>query len=431
MEYDIRTGKSVWIFDPKGDIDLLAKVIQTCFLTGRLDEFIFFSPIHLEISAKINPLAYWVMLEEVTHHIASGVSGAAANGDAEFFYKVAKEVLLVVARSLQVLDVAAGRTPEFNIVRLNNFISYTDLQRLRVQLENVKRLSGHLEIDSRRIGDIVEKELLPKITQMLTSGEEHFSKVSGTLRAELSQFTVGTTSQLFGDVKTNVVFERLLQGKPTVFYCMTGSLLTRDTAHIIARIILSGLQSIGGQLNAEDRKFDPPLSIVVDEASNVVYYGMEDLYNKIGGINGFLTALTQSIADYSTVLGELYTQRILDNLNVQFYLRVNDVKTARYVSEKAGKVKVFSPILSMGGFSSAREAEKKLLPDNAATLLKKREFIAFVYEDSYMGRTATISPLHLRLRMPKLERKEPTPGRLPTDYRDLLGYFNKKKARAS
>ena len=427
-EHDIRTGKSVWIFDPKGDIDLLAKVIQVAWETGRLKEFIFFSPIHLNISEKLNPLAYWVMLEEVTHHIASGVSGAATSGDAAFFYKVAKEVLLVVARSLQVLDVAAGRQPEFNIVRLNNFISYTDIQRLLVQLENVKR-TVNAEIDGRTIKEIVEQELLPKITQMLASGEEHFSKVSGTLRAELSQFAIGSISQLFGAVKRNVVFEKLHKKEPIIFYCMTGSLLTRDTAHIIARILLSGLQAVAWQKNAKGETFSPPLSIIIDEASNVVYYGMEDLYNKIGGTRGYLTSLTQSIADYSTVLGENFTQKIMDNLNIQIFLRVNHMATSKYVSDKAGKIRVFSPIISMGGFSSARETEKKLLPDDAATKLEPREYIAFVYEKSYIGKTATVSPSRLKLKMPELPLSEPTPGKIPTDYRDLVGTFEKEMRR--
>jgi len=415
-EHDIRRGKSVWIFDPKGDIKLLAKTVQTCCLTNRAEQFIFFSPVHLEVSAKLNPLAYWVMLEEVVHHIASGVSGATTAGDAQFFYKVAQEVLIVVARSLQVLDIVRGREPEFNIVRLNHFISFTDLQKLYTQLRGIARSVGSKQIEGRPIKDIVEKELLPKIAQMLASGEEHFAKVSSTLRTELSQFAIGTVSQLFGDVRVNPVFEKLIGNQPHVFYCMTGSLLTRDTAHIIARMILSGLHSIAGQFNAEGKQFNPPLSVIVDEGSNVLYHGMDDLYNKAGGTNIQLTILTQSLADFETTLGKAYTQKIMDNLNIQIFMRVNHIGTAKYASDKSGKLRVFSPILSMGGFSSAREMEKVVLPENALMELKDREFIAFIYENAYVGRTATVSPYHLTITMPQLKRKSTPSGKIPSAY---------------
>ena len=426
-EFDIKAGKSVWIFDPKGDVELLSKIIQTCLLTNRLEQFIFFSPVHIDYSVKINPLAYWVMLEEVVHHIASGISGAATTGDAEFFYKVAQEVLLVVARSLQVLDVVRGTNPEFNIVRLNNFISFTDLQKLYGQLNNIAKSIGDLKFEGRNVKDIIQKELIPKLAQMLASGEEHFSKVSGTLRTELSQFSVGTVSQLFGDVRENPVFKKLIDGEPHVFYCMTGSLLTRDTAHIIARMILSGLQSLAGQFNAEGKKFNPPLSVIVDEGSNVLYHGMDDLYNKAGGTNVHLTILTQSIADFETTLGRAYTQKILDNLNMQIFLRVNHIGTSSYASEKSGKLRVFSPILSMGGFSSAREMEKVVLPETALMELKPREFVAFIYEESYMGYTADISPYYLNIIMPELKRKSPSTSELPSIYQDLYYKFKTKK----
>ena len=406
-EYDIGRGKSVWIFDPKGDMKLLTKTIQACCLANRMDQFIFFSPVHLGISAKLNPLAHWVMLEEIVHHIACGISGGATEGDAQFFYKVAEEVLMVVVRSLQVLDIVRGAKPEFNIVRLNHFISFTDIQKLNTQLIGISKTAfiGDKEIDGRPVKDIIEKELVPKMAQMIASGEEHFAKVSGTLRAELSQLSVGTISQLFGDVKTNPVFEKLIEGQPHVFYCLTGSLLTRDTAHIVARMLLSGLQSIAGQFNAEGRKFSPPLSVIVDEGSNVLYYGMDDLYNKAGGTNIELTILTQSIADFETTLGKAYTQKIMENLNTQIFLRVNHMDTSKYVSDKSGKLQVFSPVLSMGGFSSAREMERVILPENALMELKSREFVAFIYENAYMGRSADVSPYRLEINMSRLKRK--------------------------
>ncbi|OCC15314.1 Type IV secretory pathway, VirD4 component [Dissulfuribacter thermophilus] len=414
IEWDIRQGKSVWIIDPKGDIELLSKIIQTCILTNRLDHFYFFSPFHLDISVKINPLAYWVIPEEIVHHVASSIASGKGD-DADFFYKVSKEVLLVVVRSLQVLDVIAGRTPEFNLVRLNHFISYTDLKKLYTQLKQLTSSVGTVHLEGQPVKQIIENELLPKLAQMLAQKEDHFSKVSGSLRTELSQLTLGTINRLFSDVKENPIFERLINNQPTVFYCSTASLITRDTANIVGKIILSGLQSISGHFNAEGKKFNPPLAVHVDEASNVLYPGMDDLFNKAGGTNVHLTLLTQSLADFETAIGKAYCQKILDNLNTQIWLRTGSKETALYVADKAGKIKTYSPTLSIGGFSTAREMEKKVLSDTALTEFKPREFVAFIYEQSYMGYTSTVSPLHLNLIMPTLKWKKPSKNDSPAE----------------
>lgn len=57
----------------------------------------------------------------------------------------------------------------------------------------------------------------------------------------------------------------------------TGSLLTRKTAHIMARVLLSMVQSFVGRALGSHRKIDPPLAVYADEASNVLYFGIDDL----------------------------------------------------------------------------------------------------------------------------------------------------------
>ena len=81
----------------------------------------------------------------------------------------------------------------------------------------------------------------------------------------------------------------------------------------------------------------------------------------------------------------------------------------------------------MGGFSSAREMEKVVLPETALMELKPREFVAFIYEESYMGYTADISPYYLNIIMPELKRKSPSTSELPSIYQDLYYKFKTKK----
>jgi len=413
IEHDIKTFKKVLIFDPKTDYDLFAKVIQTCALTRRLKDLILFTPVFPKYSVRLNPTAYWHVPEEVVQHVCAPIAPPDLGQKSEmsesiFFYNIAVELLLAVVRSLQIIDVASGRKPFFNITRLNSFISFTDLHKLKAQIDEIASIKGDTPVGNTTIKEIVEKEISPKITQLLKSGEEHFAKVSGTLRTMLSRLTMGTTREIVADTVDNLLYQKLLNNEPVVFYCFTGSMVVRDMANMISKMLLSGILSIVGHYNSANKKFDPPLAIHIDEASNVMFAGLDDLFNKARGTNVMLTLYTQSLADFEVSMGRSYVQKMLDNINIQIYLRVGHLETAKYVSQKAGEIELFSPVLSMGGFSSARETKKKLIPENAATQIKPREFFAFIYDKSYFGYTIDVSPSLVKIDAPEIEFYKPT-----------------------
>jgi len=172
-------------------------------------------------------------------------------------------------------------------------------------------------------------------------------------------------------------------------------------------MILSSILSIAGHFSSTDRKFDPPLAIHIDEASNVVFAGFDDLLNKGRSAGVMITLYTQSFADFEVAMGKSYLQKMIDNLNIQMFLRVGHLETSQYVAGRAGDVETFSPVLSIGGFSSAREVKKQLLPDNALTRLKPREFVLFNYDRSYFGYVRDVTPACLRLEAPGLEFHRP------------------------
>jgi len=238
IEHDIMTRKSLAIFDPKTDYFLLAKVIQACAMAGRLKDLMIFTPVFSEYSIRLNPIAYWRIPEEIVQHVCAPIAPPELGqkgemSEAVFFYNIATELLLAVVRSLQILDAARDRKPFFNIIRLNRFISFTDLHRLKAQIEEIAATCGDKKIGNTTIKDVVEKEINPKITQLLKSGEEHFAKVSGTLRTMLSRLTMGTVRELVADTVENPLYRKLLNNEPVVFYCMTGSMVVREISQII------------------------------------------------------------------------------------------------------------------------------------------------------------------------------------------------------
>jgi type IV secretory pathway TraG/TraD family ATPase VirD4 len=227
--------------------------------------------------------------------------------------------------------------------------------------------------------------------------------VSSSLRTVLTALSVGSVGKVIGKANTNPFIERLEKGKRVILVVQTGSLLTRRTAHIIARVLLSMVQSFVGRVLAGGGIINPPLCVHIDEASNVLYLGIEDLFNKAGGAGVWLHLMTQSYQDLVAELGDPHAKKILDNTNTKIVFRVNDPETARYVSNLAGIHRRFSPILSLGGGVSVREMEEERIFPDEVLALRPREFFAFTMDGIYKGKTTTVLPPKVKIEFPEVK----------------------------
>lgn len=384
IEQDIKKGYSVLWIDPKGDIQILSKIAQIAKEVGREQELMFLSPVFADRSIRLDPLSHYFMPEEVVSHVVSGI-----RAKEEFFINVAYEVTLIVVQSLILFAEKEGKSPQFNFQSIKERISYPDLLKLKSQLEGLKTEEAD--------------EILSSLYQILSSPQDYFSKVSSSLRTVLTALSVGSVGKVIGKASANPFIERLEKGRSVILVIQTGSLLTRRTAHIIARVLLSMVQSFVGRVLAGGGTINPPICIHIDEASNVLYLGIEDLFNKAGGAGIWLHLMTQSYQDLVAELGEPHAKKILDNTNTKIVFRVNDPQTARYVSDLAGVKRRFSPILSLGGGVSVREMEEeKILPDEVLGL-QFREIFVFTMNGIYKGKTYDVLNPKLKIKFPEIK----------------------------
>ncbi len=203
------------------------------------------------------------MPEEIVNHVVSGVRVRE-----EFYFNIAYEVTLVVVQSLMLISRSLGERPVFTFRRIKENIGYRELEALRAQIA---------EIDGPEAA-----EILMNLDQILSSPQDYFSKVSSSLRTVITSLSSGSVGEIIGKDPANRFIERLEAGESVILVVQTGSLLTRKTAHIMARVLLSVVQSFVGRVLASQNKIDPPLAVHVDEASNVLYFGIDDLFNKVG-----------------------------------------------------------------------------------------------------------------------------------------------------
>jgi conjugal transfer pilus assembly protein TraD len=384
IEQDIRKGYSIALFDPKGDIELFSRIVQAAFEENREDELCLVTPIFPEYSAAIDPLAYYFMPEELVSHVVSGIRARE-----EFFINIAYETTLIIVLTLQLLARTKNQKPFINLNAIKERASYAGLEDLKAELDSTPE-------------SYQKAEVLAALTQILDSEKDYFAKISSSLRTTLTSLSAGNIGKIIGNAETNQFIKRLEQNKRVILIVQTGSLLTRKTAHILARVMISMIQSFIGRRYASGKKVSPPLALYLDESSNLMYIGIEDLFNKAGGAGVWVHAFTQSVSDLEAEIGRPFSKKILDNTNTKIFMRVNDPATAQYVADYSGEQKRFSPLLSLGGAITIREVKENLIMAEHILNLQEREFFLFSYHGRYKGKTSYVKRPYFQVEYPQV-----------------------------
>jgi hypothetical protein len=127
----------------------------------------------------------------------------------------------------------------------------------------------------------------------------------------------------------------------------------------------------------------PPIAEYWDEASNVFYDGAQDKFNKAGGVNCYIHAFTQSLADPKKAIGADLTKILQDNANYILF-SVIDAETQKYFEQAFGYVKGYDIIWKKEDFDLV-QVEKPLVPADAFARLRKGAFHAFIEARHYRG----------------------------------------------
>lgn len=390
VEQDIRKGYSVVVVDPKCDMQLFSKIVQVAFEEGRHRDLIFITPIYPEYSAVIDPLAYYYMPEELVAHIVSGVPV-----DDMFFYKVACEISIVLVQCLLLKAKVEGRRHSFNINEIKDRMSREELEELLKEIQMI---------------DLPEaKDIAKDLTKIVKSPQDYYSKVSTSLRVALMQLSSGNIGKIVGKADENRFIKRLENGERVILIAHLGALLTEDAAKVLGKVIISMLKTFVGRKFLSGQQIDPPIAVYIDEAQNVLYYGMEDLFAKAGGAGVWVHGFNQSVNQIYKEVGQEFGRSILDNANTKVFMRVPDVDTAEYAARHFGTRKKFSTAIQnqsdMGIIN--KDVEEPLVKAEDILQLPPRRFYMMTYNGQFKGKTIDVDDSYIEIQLPKISVEEP------------------------
>ncbi len=383
IEQDINKGYSVVYFDPKGDQQIFTKIFDAARKAGRLDELMLVTPIFPEYSSVVDPMAFYFMIDELVGHIISGIQG----GKEPFYRNIAKEITTAVITANILLATEEGRLPVMNIDTIRQSIRRDALE------ETMNAL--------RRIGTREADLTAGMLEDILKSPMEYYAKVSSTLRTALMELSSGNIGKIIGQADSNRFIKRLEEGKRVILVVHTGTMITREAAATLGKVLLSMIQSFIGRVYLSNKqRVDPPLSIYIDEAQSLFYQGVEDLFAKAGSADVMVTAFAQSVNQVYAVVGEEFGRSILDNTNTKIFMRCSDAETSEYVVKHFGVRNVLTGIFGSNQVTT-REVEQDILKVQDILGLQPREFYMLTYSGRFKGTTLDAPNPRLKIIFPE------------------------------
>lgn len=373
IEQDIRNGRSVIYIDPKLDQSIFAKIAEIAFEEDREDDLMFFSPVFPELSVKVNPFSSYFLVEELVAHVVSGIKV----GKEPFFKDIAYEATDTIIESLLYIRARQAIEDAITFQDIKDKVTRSAMQSLQ---EDFIACGGDRDMP----------HIMTGFDQILSSDQQYYSKISSSLRTTLTKLSYGNVGKVINGYpghNENEFIKRLEDGRRVIMVVQTASLLIRDVAFVIARVIISMIQSFVGRVLAMGGVIKPELCLYIDEASNVFYEGVEDMFNKAGGAGVWISAFTQSLADIVAEIGADRAKKVADNTNTKIILKVNDVESREYISRLSGLARKFSPIMGLGGSLQLRSEELPLVSVEDIGTLRPRDFILIGADGRFKGTT--------------------------------------------
>jgi intein/homing endonuclease len=407
---DIERGHNVIAIDPKGDIELFEVIMQAAERAGRLEDIVFVTPIFPEFSNSIDPMGYFYMPEELVGHIISSIEA----GKEPYFKNVAEEITSAIIRSFILKAQAEGARPNFSLLEVKNMMTQDELKKLRSEINSIELPESlQLAID---------------LDQIINSPTDYYSKISSTLRVALSKLSTGNIGKIVGATKRNHIIERLESGKKVIAVAQLGSLITRMAAFTVGKMLISTLQSFIGRVYASGKTIDPMLCIYIDEAQNVLYHGIDDLFAKARGANVAIHGFSQSMSQIWAELGKDYGNVILDNTNTKGFMKLSDTITAQLAADYFGTQRSYVPIV-MGGVSASM-VDKPVLKSEDFLGMPNRAFYLMTYSGFYKCRTLNAEELSLTIKFPSVPSFVSNIDKendiyVPPEYRNKINIYDK------
>lgn len=399
----IAMNDNVIIVDPKGGEgqEVLASTLEAAYEADRMDDVLYFSPAHHNLSDQINPIFgmsneqrsammfnlasmgskekfFPEQVELSTKAISASFEFLEKSGDPtgektarliEYEVKkwkkrksnkgIERKVMLQDEElySPDAIGVATSEsefTPPMDVEYKFNWTlmtfadlleqaQYSALKDLKDMVEGTVLPSG---ISEEKIQELehLRSEALSPLGIVVGLGDQFYVKVASSFSLLLTQLSKGPVGNILCGCRINPMEVHLSDpDKRLIAVLQPFPLRYKNTSAMITKIFTMSLEAMIGRVGAGGRGKNSRTHLIVDEAGAAIYPGIETLFSQARGLGLTLWMYTQSFADWEKVLEKVGARIVMENMNTQCRGRMNDQESAMLVSREVGTIKeVFS-----------------------------------------------------------------------------------------
>lgn len=410
MRQFIDAGYNVIIIDPKGgeNQEILSWMAEFANSSNRLDDFMFFNPVFPNITDYFNPLFgkendeiasdmklyamgdpkaksdFFIqrvpqiikaiatgceymekvldpdgrlvkaqLEEEVTKYLRSRI----VNGHKVIFEKESMTMNPDVAfrsqeRVVEMPEKISAQTFKRKLMTYKDFAHFAVYENLISLYDAVKStpISNVLSAEKQSEMMMLRDEAIVQISGAAGTSKEHYEKTTGSLIELLNKLSTGSVGRMFCSTPINPLVLRLQsEDKGILAVVQPNPLKYQSVSEMIMKIFLKTFESTFGNVAATGRVYKKRTIVLIDEASKAMFPGIEEQFNKLGGIGLSLGLYTQSQADMIMMLGKETATVIRDNINTVAYMKINDPNSKKEASQDFGQRKVLDYQMQMQG----------------------------------------------------------------------------------
>ena len=399
---DIRRGDVVIVFDPKGDADLMKRVVAEARRVGREKELYVFHLGYPEISCRYNAIGNFSRITEVATRVANQLPN---EGNSAAFREFAWRFTNIIARAL----VAMGRRPDYQqITRHITNIEPLLLDYCRHWLptvapddwtQQVATLAGSINerdlpfaLKGRShevialVRYIKENGFYDPVADGLRSAFEYdktyFDKIVASLLPLMEKLISGRTAKLispdYADTEDHrPIFDwmQIIRRKGIV-YVGLDALSDMAVAAAVGNSMFADLVSVSGQIYKHGVSYGlpdttqidqddstvkstpagmPTISLHADEFNELIGDEFVPLLNKAGGSGFQVTAYTQTWSDVEARIGnKAKAGQVAGNFNTLIMLRVKELATAEMLTDQVDEVEV-NTLMEVSGVNDSAD----------------------------------------------------------------------------
>lgn len=400
MRQFIELGYNIIVIDPKGGEkhEILGWACEFAYEFGRMDDLLFYNPVFPTLTDYFNPI-FGKDNNEISSELKLFAMGKQNTDD--FFTKRVPQIVNAIGTACEYMEKV--HDPDGSLIRIdieeeikkyhagritNGHKVQVDKDTMTMKPDVAYRSTGRVDSSQERISAGIAKRTLmtykdfayysiydnlmslrnmvlgtpvPEMgnfedeTKMFNlreeallllegaagTSKENYEKTTGSLVELLTSLSTGSVGRMFCTIPINPLLLRMQSpDKGVIAVIQPNPLKYQSVSEMIMKVFLKNFETAYGNVAASGRLYNRRTIVIIDEASKAMFPGIEEEFNKLGGLGMQFGLYTQSQADMVMMLGKDVADVIMDNINTVGYMKTNNRASKVNASEDFGQQKI-------------------------------------------------------------------------------------------